>query len=137
MIGHSKAHLTEAGEGYFEHLRFASTVGLMAIAAGLACLIHALVPALCTRTASRTIGSLTRLFERRDLLPEIEDESVEATAFVSLLMLAVTVIAPLWILEVPTILRVTYTVLAFALPLTLLLTNSELASRPEAAADRA
>jgi hypothetical protein len=71
MITESKAHFREAGETYLGHLRFASTIGLLAIAAGLACLIHALVPALCTRTASRTVGQLARLFEQRELLCEI------------------------------------------------------------------
>ncbi len=131
MIRQSRDHLEAAGEHYFEHLRFASTVGLLAIAAGLACLIHALVPALCTRTASRTIGQLSNLFERRDLLDEIQEQSREATAFVMLLGLATLVSAPLWLMEVPMVLRVAYTTLAFALPATLLLSNRELADRRE------
>lgn len=137
MIRQSSEHLAAAGETYFEHLRFASTVGLLAIAAGLACLIHSLVPALCTRTASRTIGLLSRLFEQRDLLPEIEEQSREATAFVILLALAALVSAPLWVMDVPAELRITYTVLAFALPAALLLSNSELADPRDLIAQRA
>jgi hypothetical protein len=38
MIARSRGHLADAGEPYFEHLRFAMTVGLMALAAGLALL---------------------------------------------------------------------------------------------------
>jgi hypothetical protein len=126
MIRRSREHLAGARESYFEHLRFASTVGLLALAAGIACLIHAIVPALCTGTASRTIGSLSRLFAQRDLLPEIQEQSLEATAFVVLLMLAAIASVPLWLLDVPNVLRFTYTALAFALPATLLLSNSEL-----------
>src|SRR6478735_488992 len=85
MIAQSQAHLTTAGESYFQHWRFATTVGLMAMAAGIACLIHALVPALCTRTASRTIGLIGELFQDRDRLEEIEARSIEATAFVLLI----------------------------------------------------
>lgn len=131
MIRQSREHLAAAGERYFEHFRFASTVGLLAIAAGLACLIHAFIPALCTRTASRTIGSLSRLFERRDLLPEIQEQSLEATAFVILLMLATLVSAPLWLMDTPPTLRFAYTALAFAMPMTLLLSSSELDGRRE------
>ena len=126
MIRQSREHLAAAGEDYFEHLRFASTVGLMAIAAGLACLIHAVVPALCTRTASRTIAALTRLFERRDMVDKIADESRETTAFAFLIILSAVVVAPLWLLEVPNVLRIAYSALAFALPTTLLLSNPEL-----------
>ncbi len=127
MIRQSNDHLTAAGEGYFEHFRFASTVGLMAIAAGLACLIHALVPAFCTRTASRTIDQLKRLIDQRDLLAEAQEEAREATAFAALLLLATVVSAPLWVLDAPTFLRAAYTSMAFALPFTLLLSNRELA----------
>ena len=126
MIQASKSHLASAGESYFEHWRFATTVGLMAMAAGIACLIHALVPALCTRTASRTINLLSELFADRDRLNEIEARSTEAMAFVMLIGLATLIVAPLWLLDAPFALRIAYTLLAFALPLTLLLTNWEL-----------
>jgi len=41
------------------------------------------------------------------------------------------VVAPLWILDAPTTLRLLYTVLAFALPAVLLISNPELATREE------
>jgi hypothetical protein len=129
VIRRSKDHLAAAGEAYFEHFRFASTVGLMAIAAGLACIIHAVVPALCTRTASRTIASLGRLLERREMLREIAEEASEAIAFAGLLILAVVVAAPLWLSDAPDLLQWAYTALAFAFPATLLLTNGELAAQ--------
>jgi hypothetical protein len=127
VIRRSNDHLAAAGESYLEHFSFASTVGLMAIAAGLACIIHAIVPALCTRTASRTIASLGRLLERREMLDEIAEEASEAIAFAGLLVLAAVVAAPLWLSDVPSVLQWAYTAMAFAFPATLLLTNGELA----------
>jgi len=128
MIRTSKAHLAAAGESYGEHLRFAATVGLMALAAGAACLVHALVPALCQKTASRTIGLLSQLFERRDRIAEIEARSLEAIAFVVLGLMATMVSAILVASPAALPLKLAYSLLAFALPLTLLLTNRELDS---------
>ena len=65
MIGASKQHLGEAGEGYFEHLRFAAKVGAVAIGGGLACFAHALVPALFSTTGSRAIRRLNQLIDDR------------------------------------------------------------------------
>jgi hypothetical protein len=134
MIGKSRAHLRAADEGYWQHFRFATTFGLLATAAGIAALLHALVPALCTSTASRVIKHLGQLVEDRGRIDLIEREAVEARAFVLLLMLAAAVVAPLWIIEAPTILRASYTILAFALPATLLISNPDLVSAGEPAA---
>jgi hypothetical protein len=51
-------HPASVGETYFEHLRFASRTGLMMLAGGCACLVHGLLPFLCTTTGSRTIRTL-------------------------------------------------------------------------------
>ncbi|WP_189047411.1 DUF6356 family protein [Aliidongia dinghuensis] len=51
-------HPASVGETYFEHMRFASRTGAMMIAGGCACLIHGLLPFLCTTTGSRTIRTL-------------------------------------------------------------------------------
>ena len=48
-------HPRSVGEGYFEHLRFASGVGGRMLAGGLACFVHAFFPFLCATTGSRTI----------------------------------------------------------------------------------
>ena len=130
MVRRSRAHLQAAGERYFAHMQFAATVGLLAIGAGLACLIHALVPALCTRTASRTIRHINLLFDERHRLPEVRREGGELTAFVLLLMLASAVATPLWLLPIASAIRVMFTAMAFAIPLTLLLVNRELEFRP-------
>jgi hypothetical protein len=134
MIAQSRAHLRDAGEGYWEHFRFATTFGLMAAAAGFVALLHALVPGMCTSTASRIIRHLGQLIVDRSKIDAVESEAVEARAFVLLLILATAVVAPLWLLDAPTTLRVAYTVLAFALPATLLISNPELATREEPAA---
>ena len=126
MIARSRAHLRDAGEGYWQHLRFATTFGLIALAAGCAAIIHAFVPAMCTHTASRLIRHLGQLIEDRSKIDAVESEAVEARAFVLLLILASGVVTPLWLLGAPLALKIAYTVLAYALPATLMLSNPEL-----------
>jgi hypothetical protein len=126
--------LRAAGEGYWRHFRFASTFGLLAMAAGIAALIHALVPALCTSTASRTVRLLAQLADDRSRIDEIEARSVEAKAFVMLLILATIVVAPLWMMGAPSALRMAYTILAYALPAAMLFTNPDLVSQEESPA---
>jgi hypothetical protein len=128
MINNSKAHLKAAGESYFEHMRYAATVGMLAIGAGVAGLIHAVIPGLCTGTASATIRRISRLLDERGRLAQTREEAGELLAFVMLLLLAALVCAPLWALPVAGIIKVAYTALAFAIPLTLLLVNRELGS---------
>lgn len=134
MISQSRVHLAQAGEGYWQHFRFATTFGLLAMAAAIAALLHALVPALCTHTASRIIRHLGQLMEDRSRIDAIESEAVEARAFVLLLLLATGVVAPLWFLGAPLTLKLAYTVLAYALPAVLMITNPELTSSNETAA---
>ena len=131
MIAQSRAHLRFAGESYWQHFRFATTFGLLAAAAGFAAIIHAFVPGMCTHTASRIVRHLGQLAEDRTKIDVIESEAVEARAFVLLLFLAAAVVAPLWLLDAPNSLRLAYTLLAFALPAVLLISNPELATREE------
>ena len=133
MITQSRAHLREANEGYWQHFRFATTFGLLALAAGLAAIIHAFVPAMCTHTASRIVRHLGQLLEDRSKIDAIESEAVEARAFVLLLILATAVVAPLWLLGAPLALKLSYTVLAYALPAALMFTNPKLMTRTEPA----
>lgn len=133
MIQQSRTHLREAGEGYWQHFRFATTFGLLAMAAGLAAIIHAFVPAMCTHTASRIIRHLGQLLEDRSQIDAIENEAVEARAFILLLILATAVVVPLWVLGAPIALKVAYTVLAYALPAALMFSNPELISTSEPA----
>ena len=133
MIRRSKQQLNDAGEGYFEHLAFAATIGLMALAAGLACLIHAVIPGFCTRTASRTIGLLNQLLADRRRVGEIRDQSIEAIAFAALILTAGLIPFALMLSAAPHALAMIYGALAFALPVTLLLSNPELETAPATA----
>ena len=123
MIRQSRAHLTGAGEGYWQHLRFATTFGLLAIAAGLSALLHAIIPALCAHTSGRIVRHIGRLLEDRSKIDAVESEAVEARGFVLLLILATALVAPLWLLGAPMILKISYTVLAYALPGALMFAN--------------
>lgn len=134
MISRSRAHLRDAGESYWQHFRFATTFGLIAAAAGFAAVLHAFIPSLCTTTASRLVRHLAQLAEDRSKIDAVESEAVEARAFVLLLILAGAVVAPLWLMPVPLSVRLAYTLLAFALPATLLISNPELVTRKESAA---
>ena len=59
-------HPADVGESYAEHAREASSYGFTMIAAGIACLVHAAVPALFPSTGSRTIKTLhDRLVRKR------------------------------------------------------------------------
>jgi hypothetical protein len=51
-------HPRSVGETYAEHLQVALSFGARMIVGGLACVVHAFVPALFERTASRTIANL-------------------------------------------------------------------------------
>jgi len=68
MLTSSREHLIEAGETYFQHMRFAFIVGALAVGAGLACIVHSVVPALCPKSCSRTVGLLQTLFADRHKL---------------------------------------------------------------------
>ncbi len=60
MVRGSKNHLAQVGESYFEHLAAALGFAFALAKASLACGLHALVPALCTHTASRSVAELQR-----------------------------------------------------------------------------
>jgi len=51
-------HPADIGESYGEHLREASGFGLAMIGGGIACMIHALVPALFETRGSTTVAKL-------------------------------------------------------------------------------
>ncbi len=56
-------HLTEVGETYTQHLVKAAGFGIAMVAAGLACLVHALFPFLFVTTGSSCIRRLHRRME--------------------------------------------------------------------------
>lgn len=53
-------HPRQVGESYLEHLGVAAAFGGQMIVGGIACLIHGVLPFLCTTSGSRTIASLHR-----------------------------------------------------------------------------
>ena len=122
----SREHLAEAGESYGAHLRFAALVGAMLVAAGLACLLHALVPALCRTTASRTIRRLERLLNNRSALSEAESESEAAVAFALLVLLALAGTASVWAAGAAPAIGAPVTLLALGFPAGLLATDRDL-----------
>jgi hypothetical protein len=54
----SRSHLEQVRETYFQHLRAALGISVRLAGASAACALHALIPALCTRTASRRVAEL-------------------------------------------------------------------------------
>jgi hypothetical protein len=58
MVRASKNHLDEVDESYFEHLAAALGFAFALAKASVACGIHAVVPAFCTHTASRSVAEL-------------------------------------------------------------------------------
>jgi hypothetical protein len=65
MVRASKHHLAQVGESYFEHLSAALGFSFALAKASIACGLHALIPALCTSTASRSVAELEAKLVRR------------------------------------------------------------------------
>ena len=65
MFKASRDHLDEVQENYFEHLLAALSISGLLAKAGIACAVHAIVPGLCTRTASRCIARVSSNLNRR------------------------------------------------------------------------
>ena len=58
-------HPREIGESYAEHASHAMYIGTRMIAAGLACLVHAMLPGLFVRTATRAVADIQNLMASR------------------------------------------------------------------------
>jgi hypothetical protein len=72
-------HPASVGESYGEHLLAAAGIGARMVLAGLACMIHALLPFLFVRTGSRAIAELNlRFVRRRAGLPVVQSERLRA-----------------------------------------------------------
>lgn len=59
------AHPRAVGEGYAEHAGIASRFGATMVVGGLKCIVHAILPAVFTRSASDSIAKLHGELERR------------------------------------------------------------------------
>ena len=58
-------HPASVDETYVEHFGIASRFGFTLIGGGLACFVHAFVPAFCTRTGSDTVKRLNDELQAR------------------------------------------------------------------------
>ncbi|HYC04919.1 MAG TPA: DUF6356 family protein [Azospirillaceae bacterium] len=58
-------HPESVNETYGQHMAVAGGFGLRLVAAGLACLVHALIPCLFERTGSRMVRELHDRLSRR------------------------------------------------------------------------
>ena len=58
MLRSSKFHLAQVGETYSQHLRAALEISAQLVIASAACALHALVPGLCTRSASSRVAAV-------------------------------------------------------------------------------
>jgi hypothetical protein len=59
------SHPQQAGESYFQHQRVALSFAWPLLGAGLAAMVHAIVPGLCERTAGDIIRKLHAQLEKR------------------------------------------------------------------------
>ncbi len=65
-------HPREVGETYSQHWRVAMRFGIAMTVGGAACIVHAFVPAVFTRTGSSTVKRLYGDMKRRQ--PSLQDE---------------------------------------------------------------
>mgnify|MGYP003577116478 CR=1 FL=1 len=131
-LADSKAHLAAAQETYLQHMRFAASVGALLAAAGIACTLHAIIPSLCTSTASRTIRRLNRLLEDRDSLPEALRDTSEALGFAFLLASSFIAAASLWLSGAGPAVALPLSLVALGLPAALIASNPGLERREDA-----
>jgi hypothetical protein len=123
MLKSSRAHLAEVGESYFEHMRFALLVGALAAGAGLACMLHAIIPGICQTTCSRAVASLQRLFADRGQLGRTVAENSALILFVVLTAISCVTAIALAICTAGTLVGLVVIPQAFALPLIFLSQN--------------
>ncbi|MFC4724533.1 DUF6356 family protein [Glycocaulis abyssi] len=65
------SHPAEGGETYFQHFKFASAVGVQLLLAGLAALVHGVLPFVFRTTASRLLTGVHRRVEaKRAAMPD-------------------------------------------------------------------
>jgi len=72
-------HPASVGESYGEHLGRATCFGLRMMLAGIACLVHGVLPFLFERTGSRAIAELNERMvvnRRRALTPIARDKRI-------------------------------------------------------------
>ena len=73
-------HPATVNETYFQHFLFALRLAVLLIAAGLAALIHAIIPALFEKTASQIVGRLHHQIEVRHQTERRTNEAAPKSA---------------------------------------------------------
>jgi hypothetical protein len=115
LVLRSRAHLATVGETYWQHSRYAASVGALMVAAGLACLIHAISPAFFETTASRAVRRLSILIDDRSQAAHLL-RADEATPLPLLLLLSAgTGLLP-WLAGAETAIGLAISLLALAIP---------------------
>jgi hypothetical protein len=67
------AHPRSIGETYVQHARTALSFGARMVLGGLACMVHAVIPGLFVKTASRTVVQLDAEMRGRKATPAEEE----------------------------------------------------------------
>lgn len=126
LVRRSRTHLEAVEESYFDHMRFAGGVGWRMAAAGIACMIHALVPALFTDRASRTIEGLHMVINDRAAAESALRAIGPAPApFVPLALLSLANAALPWLAGAGVLFALPLSILSLAIPLAFLLAGGE------------
>jgi len=69
-------HPRDIGETYAEHAGHATYIGFRMLGAGVACLIHALLPGLCVRTASEAVEDIQSLMTKRTAEVHLDEQAI-------------------------------------------------------------
>jgi urea transporter len=126
MLTASRLHLIEAREHYTQHLAFAFLVGMMLIGAGIACMLHSLIPGICRKTASQTVQALGELFRDRSRLPLVAAAMSGSLVLVGLLILSVPMAVALLLIAHKAIIAVPLALILLAVPGVYIATNPNL-----------
>ncbi len=98
LLARSRAHLDSVDEGYGQHQHFAFGVGWTMVKAGLACILHGIVPALFPTTGSDAIRRLHGVIADRERIAEIAPRREGLSV---LLLLALVNAAVPWLAGAP------------------------------------
>jgi hypothetical protein len=115
LIGRSRDHLRAVGESYFQHMRFAATVGALMVLAGLACILHGLVPGIFTDRASRTIRHLHTVIEKRSKVVVPIGQDGEVSGLIILFFLSLLTLLLPWLIQAPALIALALSLLSLAL----------------------
>ncbi len=68
-------HPRDIGESYGEHAGHALFIGTRLLMAGLACLVHAVLPGLFVRTASAAVEDVQTLMTKRSTAERMDEQA--------------------------------------------------------------